>query len=84
MAFELSPFDDKLIQFGRLFRQRFMDIAVSLPVIEALDLCWETLAECFEPQELLMKQELIDRYFPKAQEQAVPTAEEQGATTAEE
>ncbi len=64
MAFELSSFDEKLIQFGQLFRERFMDIAVSMPVKEALDRCWETLAECFEPGELLMKQELIDKYFP--------------------
>ena len=64
MAFELSPFDEKLLKFGRLFRERFMDIRVSLPVIEALDLCWQTLAECFEPQELLMKQALVDKYFP--------------------
>jgi V/A-type H+-transporting ATPase subunit B len=63
MAFELSAFDEKLLEFGRLFRARFMDIRVSMPVIEALDRCWETLAECFEPQELLMKQELIDKYF---------------------
>ncbi len=65
MAFELSPFDEKLLKFGQLFRKRFMDIRVSMPVIEALDRCWQTLAECFEPQELLMKQELIDKYFPK-------------------
>ena len=65
MAFELSPFDEKLIKFGELFRQRFMDIRVSMPVIAALDRCWETLAECFEPGELLMKQELIDKYFSK-------------------
>ncbi|MDJ0914152.1 MAG: V-type ATP synthase subunit B [Desulfobacterales bacterium] len=65
MAFELSPFDEKLLKFGQLFRERFMDIRVSMPVIEALDRCWQTLAECFEPQELLMKQELIDKYFPK-------------------
>ena len=65
MAFELSPFDEKLLKFGRLFRERFMDIRVSLPVIEALDLCWTTLSECFEPQELLMKQNLVDKYFPK-------------------
>ena len=42
-----------------------MDIDVSLPVIEALDLCWLTLSECFDPKELLMKQNLIDKYFPK-------------------
>ncbi len=64
MAFELSPFDEKLLKFGRLFRERFMDIRVSLPVIEALDLCWSTLSECLEPQELLMKQNLVDKYFP--------------------
>jgi V/A-type H+-transporting ATPase subunit B len=64
MAFELSPFDEKLLKFARLFRDRFMDIKVSMPVIEALDRCWETLAECFESQELLMKQALVDKYFP--------------------
>jgi V/A-type H+/Na+-transporting ATPase subunit B len=56
----------KLLKFGALFRERFMDIRVSLGVIEALDLCWKTLAECFEPQELLMKQNLVEKYFPKS------------------
>ena len=65
MAFELSPFDEKLLKYGQLFRERFMDIRVSMPVIEALDRCWQTLAECFDSQELLMKQELIEKYFPK-------------------
>jgi V/A-type H+-transporting ATPase subunit B len=68
MAFELSAFDEKLLKYGRLFRERFMYIRVSMPVIEALDRCWQTLAECFEPQELLMKQELIDKYFKKKEE----------------
>jgi V/A-type H+-transporting ATPase subunit B len=65
MAFELSPFDEKLLKFGRLFRERFMDIKVSLPLEDALNLCWQTLAECFEPQELLIKQALVDKYFPR-------------------
>jgi V/A-type H+-transporting ATPase subunit B len=69
MAFELSLFDEKLLKFGHFFRERFMDTRVSLPVIEALDLCWQTLAECFEPKELLMKQNLIDKYYPKAESQ---------------
>ena len=65
MAFELSAFDQKLLRFGTMFRDRFMRIEVSLPLEEALDLSWQTLAECFEPQELLIKQELIDRYYPQ-------------------
>jgi V/A-type H+-transporting ATPase subunit B len=64
MAFELSPFDRKLLEFGELFRTRFMDIEVSMPLQEALDLAWKTMAECFEPQELLIKQDLLDRYLP--------------------
>ena len=64
MAFELSEFDEKLVCFSQLFKERFMDVGVSLPVIEALDLCWKTLGECFLPEELLMKQELVDKYYP--------------------
>ncbi|PKM13089.1 MAG: V-type ATP synthase subunit B [Gammaproteobacteria bacterium HGW-Gammaproteobacteria-3] len=64
MAFDLSPHDKKLLKFGKLFRARFMDINVSIPLEEALDLSWQTLAECFEENELLMKQTLIDKYFP--------------------
>ncbi|TWU08813.1 V-type sodium ATPase subunit B [Symmachiella macrocystis] len=63
MAFDLSPFDFQLLKFGGLFRSRFMDINVSLGLTDALDLGWRTLAECFGPDELLMKQELIDKYY---------------------
>ncbi|NCA68918.1 MAG: V-type ATP synthase subunit B [Sphingobacteriia bacterium] len=65
MAFDLSEFDLRLIKFGRLFRERFMDIDVSLPLERGLDLCWQTLAECFERDELLMKDSLIDKYLPR-------------------
>mgnify|MGYP000382545721 FL=1 len=68
MAFELSSFDRKLLKFGQLFRTRFMDINVSLGLDDALDLSWETLAECFEETDLLMKQGLIDKYFPVRKE----------------
>ena len=65
MAFDLSPFDEKLLRFGELFTKRFMDIDVSLPLNDALDLAWQTMAECFEPQELLMRDQMIERYYPK-------------------
>ncbi len=64
MAFDLSELDLRLIKFGQLFRERFMDINVSIPLEKGLDLCWQTLAECFERDELLMKDQLIDKYLP--------------------
>lgn len=65
MAFELSDYDMKVLRFGELFRARFMDINVSIPLEDALDLGWQTLAECFQPEELLMKQALVEKYYPK-------------------
>ncbi len=65
MAFDLSAFDHRLLKFGELFRERFMTLEVRQPLEPALDLCWQTLAECFEPHELLMKQSLIDAYYPQ-------------------
>ncbi len=72
MAFELSDYDRQLLHFGSLFRQRFMDINVDLPLEAALDLAWQTLAECFEAKDLLMKQSLIDKYFPRKTEGRKP------------
>jgi V/A-type H+-transporting ATPase subunit B len=70
MAFELSAYDEKLLKFGKFFRERFMDISVSIPLEKALDLCWQTLAECFEPQEVLIKQALVDKYWPHKEVQS--------------
>jgi len=67
MAFELSEHDERLLRFGELFERRFMDVEVSLPLEDALDRCWETLAECFAPDELVMKKTLIDKYYPARQ-----------------
>ncbi len=67
MAFDLSAYDLKLLKFAGLFRERFMRLDVSMSLEDALDLSWRTLAECFDADELLMKQDLIDRYFPTSQ-----------------
>lgn len=65
MAFELTDYDHRLLKFGKLFRKRFMDIKQSLPLEQALDLCWITMGECFTEAELLIKKELVAKYFNK-------------------
>lgn len=65
MSFDLSEFDKRVLKFGELFHERFMEISISMPLEEALDLGWQTLAECFKAEELLMRQNLIDKYFPQ-------------------
>ncbi len=65
MAFELSAFDERLLKYGALFESRFMDLGVTLPIDDALDLGWQTMAACFSPEELLVRQNLIDKYYPR-------------------
>ena len=84
MAFELSPYDMKLLQYAALFRDRFMRITVSMDLEQAMDLGWECLAECFEAEELFMQQRLIDKYFkPRQQELQQSETGLHGTTTAQ-
>jgi V/A-type H+/Na+-transporting ATPase subunit B len=65
MAFELSEYDQRLLRYGELFESRFMDISAAIPLDDALDLGWATMAACFAPDELLIRQNLLDRYYPR-------------------
>ncbi len=42
-----------------------MDLDVNLSLEAALDLGWLTLAECFELEEIGVKKQISDKYWPK-------------------
>jgi V/A-type H+-transporting ATPase subunit B len=63
MGFKLSKWDEKLIKYGDLFETKLMDLDVNIPLSEALDLGWKILSDCFEPSEVGIKQELVERYW---------------------
>ena len=65
MGFQMSAWDRKLLKYGKLFESRMMDLAVNIPLEEALDLGWKTLAECFEPAETGIKTDLVKEYWPE-------------------
>ncbi len=64
MGFRMSPWDQKLLKYGALFEQRMMELSVNIPLEEALDLGWKTLAECLDPQETGIKSDLVKRFWP--------------------
>lgn len=66
MGFDKTEDDERYLRYGKLFYQRFMDLKVDMGLNAALDLGWHTLAECFRPDEIGIKQELIDKYWPRA------------------
>ena len=65
MGFTMSSWDDKLLKYGQLFESKLMDLSVNIPLEKALDLGWEILAECFEPNETGLKSSLIKERWPK-------------------
>ena len=66
MGFQMSEWDDKLLQYGDLFETKLMDLSVNIPLEEALDLGWEILADCFEPKETGIRSELVLKHWPKS------------------
>ncbi|MGF1526504.1 MAG: V-type ATP synthase subunit B [Candidatus Competibacterales bacterium] len=66
MAFDLSPYDRQLLAFGERFEAELMALDVAMPLETALDRCWHILADCFGPDQVLIRQSLIDTYWPTA------------------
>ena len=64
MGFLMSEWDEKLLKYGELFETKLMDLGVNIPLEDALDLGWEILAECFEPNETGLKTSLLKERWP--------------------
>lgn len=65
MGFQMTDWDEKLLKYGKLFEAKMMDLTVNIPLEEALDLGWEILANCFEPNETGLRSDLIMSRWPK-------------------
>jgi V/A-type H+-transporting ATPase subunit B len=74
MGFEMSPWDKKLLEYGDLFEKRVMDLRVNLALFDALDQCWDILAQCFEPQEVGIRQVITENHWPKREPKAATPA----------
>jgi V/A-type H+-transporting ATPase subunit B len=65
MGFAMNDWDCKLLKYGKLFESRMMNLEVDIPLEAALDLGWQTLSECFSPDEVGIKTDLVHQYWPK-------------------
>lgn len=65
MGFRMTEWDEKLLRFGDQFESKMMDLSVNIPLEQALDLGWEILADCFEPNETGLRTDLTKDFWPK-------------------
>ena len=66
MGFRMSGWDTKLLKYGERFEKEMMALSVNIPLEGALDLGWQILADCFEPQETGIASKLTDKFWPKS------------------
>ncbi len=64
MGFRLTEWDHKLVRFGKRFESDLMDLEKTIHLEEALDSCWQILADCFEKDETGMPSDLIKEFWP--------------------
>ncbi len=76
MGFRMSDWDNKLLKYGEIFERDMMDLSVNIPLEEALDRGWQSLAECFTPDETGLRSDLIKNFWPYKEEDS--TAEVAG------
>ena len=72
MGFELSEWDERLLQYGELFEDKIMNLNLNIDLLDALDECWEILAECFQPEETGIRDTIIDKHWPGKNRQKEP------------
>jgi V/A-type H+/Na+-transporting ATPase subunit B len=65
MGFRLSRWDEKLLRYSYLFEEKMMNLQVNLPLEKALDLGWTILAEVFDLEEIGIKKQIAEKYWPK-------------------
>ena len=65
MGFNMSAWDEKLLKYGGQFERKMMDLSVNIPLEKALDLGWEILADCFNPEDTGLRTELIEKFWPR-------------------
>lgn len=66
MGFRMSPWDEKLLAYGAAFEERMMDLAVNIPLEQALDLGWRILADSFEASQIGVRSEVLAEFWPKS------------------
>ena len=65
MGFKMSAWDQKLLKYGAAFEKEMMDLSVNIDLIDALDLGWKILADCFDKSEVGIPSKFTDKYWPK-------------------
>ncbi|MDE5703754.1 MAG: V-type ATP synthase subunit B, partial [Bacteroidales bacterium] len=64
-GFDLSDYDERTLAFAKEYSADILAIDVNIDTTEMLDRVWRMFAQYFKPAEVAIKQNLMDKYWPK-------------------
>ncbi len=67
-GFDLSDYDLRALDFAKEYSLKLLSIDVNINVTEMLERTWELFARYFTKEEVSIREDLIDQYWPKGEE----------------
>jgi len=65
-GFDLSDYDMRCLEYAKEYSTKLLSIDVNIKIDEMLDTGWKLFKKYFKPEELGIKQKLVDKYWDKA------------------
>ena len=65
-GFDLTNYDERTLAFAKDYSNQLLAIDVNLDTTEMLDVAWRLFGKYFRPEEVNIKKELVDEFWPKA------------------
>jgi V/A-type H+/Na+-transporting ATPase subunit B len=64
-GFDLTDYDERTLAFAKDYANQLLAIDVNLDTTEMLDVAWSLFAKYFRADEVNIKAELVEKYWPK-------------------
>ncbi|MDL2319624.1 V-type ATP synthase subunit B [Alistipes sp. OttesenSCG-928-B03] len=64
-GFDLTDYDERTLKFAKDYSEKLLAIDVNIDIETMLDTAWRLFAKYFTVTEVAIKQELVDKYWPK-------------------
>jgi V/A-type H+-transporting ATPase subunit B len=63
-GFDLTEYDERCLDFAKEYSREILAIDVNINTTQMLDIAWQLFGTHFKPEEVNIKQELVDKYWP--------------------
>jgi V/A-type H+-transporting ATPase subunit B len=67
-GFDLTDYDERSLEFAKDYSEKLLAIDINIEVNEMLDTAWNLFSKHFKKSEVSVKNELIEKYWPKDSE----------------